>query len=101
MRDMKQTDPQFKLRLPQDLKSRLESAASDNRRSVTAEIVARLEESFASDMTSFIRTKIAPLENGSALEIEDVKLNLQIVLEQLDRIQKVQAAKRGTNGTKE
>lgn len=44
---MKQTDPQFKLRLPQGLKDRLESAATSNHRSLTAEIVARLEDSFS------------------------------------------------------
>lgn len=43
---MKQTDPQFKLRLPHELKANIEKAAADNHRSVTAEIVARLHESF-------------------------------------------------------
>ena len=39
-------DPHFKIRLPVDLKTRLEAAAVDNARSVTAEIVHRLQESF-------------------------------------------------------
>lgn len=43
---MKQTDPQFKLRIPAELKSALEAAATTNKRSITAEVVARLEESF-------------------------------------------------------
>jgi hypothetical protein len=42
----KQTDPQFKLRLPPDLKDALDSAAQRNNRSVSAEILARLAESF-------------------------------------------------------
>ncbi|WP_105438481.1 Arc family DNA-binding protein [Neorhizobium sp. T25_13] len=41
----KQTDPQFKLRLPPDLKQALEEAAMVNNRSVSAEIIARLQDS--------------------------------------------------------
>lgn len=41
-----QTDPQFKLRLPAALKERIENAASENNRSINAEIVAALEEKF-------------------------------------------------------
>lgn len=41
-----QTDPQFKLRMPAELKGAIESAASKNNRSMNAEIVARLEQSF-------------------------------------------------------
>jgi len=42
----KQTDPQYKLRLPAELKERIERAALENKRSMNAEIVHRLEESF-------------------------------------------------------
>lgn len=42
----KQTDPQFKLRLTPGLKIRIERAAEENNRSMNAEIIARLEESF-------------------------------------------------------
>jgi len=45
----KQTDPQFKLRLSPDMKDALEEAALRNNRSVSAEILARLSESFAYD----------------------------------------------------
>lgn len=38
----KQTDPQFKLRLPSELKDRLEEAAARNKRSMSAEILARI-----------------------------------------------------------
>ena len=41
-----QSDPQFKLRLPLDLKERIERAAADNNRSMNAEIVTALEEKF-------------------------------------------------------
>jgi hypothetical protein len=43
---MKQTDPQFKLRLPSELKERLDAAASASNRSVTAEMVNRLSATF-------------------------------------------------------
>lgn len=43
---MKRTDPQFKLRLPEVLKARLEESAAQANRSVNAEIVFRLESSY-------------------------------------------------------
>jgi len=42
----KQTDPQMKIRLPPELKERIERAADQNGRSQNAEIIARLEQSF-------------------------------------------------------
>ncbi|MFD1692423.1 Arc family DNA-binding protein [Azotobacter chroococcum] len=46
---MSDTDPHFNLRLPEELKVKLMEAARDNNRSATAEIVARLEETFANE----------------------------------------------------
>ncbi|MCA0973402.1 Arc family DNA-binding protein [Halomonas denitrificans] len=43
---MTRADPQFKLRVPSDLKERIEKSAAENHRSMNAEIVARLSESF-------------------------------------------------------
>lgn len=43
---MAATDPQMKLRLPHGLKDRVQTAAEANSRSMNAEIVARLEQSF-------------------------------------------------------
>lgn len=42
---MKQTDPQYKLRLPQELKDLVE-AAKRTGRSMNAEVVARLQTTF-------------------------------------------------------
>lgn len=47
---MAREDLHFRLRLPEDLKRRVESAAADHRRSMTAEIVARLEASFDQEL---------------------------------------------------
>ena len=41
-----QTDPQFKLRLPDRLRDQIKAASDANNRSMNAEIVSRLEESF-------------------------------------------------------
>ena len=46
---MKQTDPQFKLRFPPELKQRLDEAAAANQRTISAEIIHRLERSFEGD----------------------------------------------------
>lgn len=43
---MARNDPQINLRIPENLKALVEEAAADNKRSMTAEIIARLEASF-------------------------------------------------------
>jgi hypothetical protein len=43
---MARDDPQINLRIPTALKDRLDDASAQNKRSLTAEVVARLEESF-------------------------------------------------------
>ncbi|KAF1704042.1 Arc family DNA-binding protein [Pseudoxanthomonas suwonensis] len=44
--------PHFKIRLPRDLKAKLEEAAKSHGRSLTAEIVRRLEASFSFEIPS-------------------------------------------------
>ena len=43
---MARNDPQMNLRVPVELKEKIERAAFENNRTITAEAVARLEESF-------------------------------------------------------
>lgn len=43
---MSRANPQVNFRMPQELKDKLENAAIENHRSITAELVARLENSF-------------------------------------------------------
>jgi len=45
--DMARSDPQMNIRLPEELKAAIEQAAKANGRSMNAEIVSRLEQSFA------------------------------------------------------
>lgn len=47
---MARNDPQMNLRVPMELKERIEKAALDNGRTITAEAVYRLEQSFDSPM---------------------------------------------------
>ncbi|WP_114810817.1 Arc family DNA-binding protein [Paraburkholderia kururiensis] len=53
---MARDDPQINLRIPLELKERLDAASAKKRRSLTAEVVARLEASFsaASDVETTI-----------------------------------------------
>lgn len=43
---MARSDPQVNFRIPADLKDKIEAAAADNGRSITGELVTRLEASF-------------------------------------------------------
>lgn len=72
-------------RLPYSLYEQLKASADKNRRSVNAELVARLEESFASDIHRIIRA-VEPATNGPAPELEELQLNLEIVLEQVKHL---------------
>lgn len=77
---MSRTDPQFNLRIPEELRDRVMTAAKTNKRSATAEIIARLEASFSTAPMMVIvdechRSK-AP-SSGRALElIEQLKAEL-------------------------
>lgn len=64
--------PHFKIRLPPELKQRLEHAAKQSRLSLTAEIVARLERSFDSLESEMVATRIDEL-NRMAIELEALK----------------------------
>lgn len=48
---MARTDPQVNFRIPASLKEKLEAAAFENKRTLTAELVSRVESSFASTST--------------------------------------------------
>ncbi|MDR7024807.1 Arc family DNA-binding protein [Pseudomonas peli] len=50
---MSRIDPQVNFRMPAELKKKLEEAAAQNKRSTTAEIVARLEASFPADSVEY------------------------------------------------
>lgn len=71
-----ETSPtQFKLRLPGLLKEQLEAAAAENGRSVTAEIVQRLEDSFPDVETTLLQNRRDELIRIK-MEIEHTKARL-------------------------
>ncbi|MDO4434379.1 MAG: Arc family DNA-binding protein [Alysiella sp.] len=49
---MARNDPQVNFRLPLDLKEKLEQAAKVHGRSLTSELITRLEQSFAENQSS-------------------------------------------------
>lgn len=67
----------YKMNLPLDLKQRLEHAAIDNRRSLSAEIISRLEASFS----------------GAGVDVSEKMLKLLDTLERM--IKPLPAAKPG------
>ena len=48
-----QRDPQYKLRWPEDLRQKVAQSAKEHNRSMNADIVARLEESFSQNQNDF------------------------------------------------
>lgn len=71
---MARQDLHFKLRIPEDLKRRIAAASRANERSMTAEIVARLETSFVTDPAP---TEAPDAELSDILsDIERLKLKL-------------------------
>lgn len=59
---MSRDDLHFRLRIPPELKSKVQAAAKQNKRSMTAEIVSRLEESFDEDTYESLNDRIAVFE---------------------------------------
>lgn len=66
---MKQEDPQFKLRLPSELKQRIDVAAKENQRSVGAEIVARLQASFERVHSSHVQVGGGEIDHGTRVAL--------------------------------
>lgn len=56
-------EPVFGLRLPADLRTKLQKAADDNHRSLTAETLLRLQQSFAGDVRKASDTHVEDVVN--------------------------------------
>ena len=67
---MARTDPQVNFRIPAELKDKLDNAAKDNGRTLTAELILRLEMTFEQDdKMQDLLSRVAKLEdNVAALE---------------------------------
>lgn len=76
---MSRAHPQVNFRIPPDLKEQLEQAAKENHRSITAELVARLEETFEIEESLKAVAPGAPVTGTSGLlmdlhnELEELK----------------------------
>ncbi len=88
--DMKQTDPQYKLRLPQELKDQIETAAKEAGRSMNAEIVARLEESFSdtAGVDNALLHMLAEQQTATIKALEKLTQDLVVELHQLRKDKK-------------
>jgi len=77
-RTVSRSDPQMSLRLPGNLKPRLVEVARANGRTINAEIVARLERSFAVDggdaLPSDLKTAILETRDKVATLFDAVKV---------------------------
>ncbi len=82
---MARTDPQFNLRLPQSLKESIDDAAQKNNRSINAEIVLRLQQSFL-EYPSENAERI--LQKAEFFLAEAMNMRSQVSAE-LDKIQKI------------
>lgn len=88
---MSRSDPQFNLRIPEALRDKVMAAASENKRSATAEILARLEESFLSTpAANFTIEQLQEIIELSSLRTAEMILaansrdNLVDVVERID-----------------
>lgn len=70
-RHMSREDPQMKIRLPADLKDQIEAASKQSGRSMNAEIVARLEGSFAPVPPAAVNPDTAMSALADRLEKQD------------------------------
>lgn len=77
---MARDDLHFRLRIPEALKARIEQSADANRRSMTAEIVARLEESLDSDPVEALWRRTYPSITLSKSAIENLSWELATLL---------------------
>lgn len=69
---MARTDPQLNFRPPAHLKERLERAAAQNNRTLTGELIARLEASLDAETSSIreLERRVVALESLSAQPLE-------------------------------
>ena len=68
---MARTDPQVNLRIPAELKEQIDAAAEQNKRSMNAEVVARLQRSLDEKATESLGPLLVRLERSlGAAEVE-------------------------------
>ena len=79
---MARTDPQLNLRLPQELKDRIETTANEKRRSVTAEVIERLTRSFDDPLPGLlelVEQQLSLEKRAVSLANKEIRLYRQIL----------------------
>jgi len=74
---------QLKIRLPAAIRRRLAESAEANRRTLTAEILFRLEDSYKTDATT--REAMAAIEGGLMGRLHTAMKQAQAAREELDK----------------
>ncbi|ELZ3403972.1 Arc family DNA-binding protein [Acinetobacter baumannii] len=83
---MARTDPQINIRVPAELKKKLETLALENNRSLNAEVVTRLESSFDNECLDLYKI---PLEKLMSVVMERFGENsISLTFEETQRIKK-------------
>ncbi|WP_262925177.1 Arc family DNA-binding protein [Pseudomonas guariconensis] len=70
--------PPYSLRMPADLREKLESSAKYAKRSLNAEIIARLEESYAHDQAIFDQEAYETWAKENSIESADQSIVLAL-----------------------
>lgn len=85
---MARTDPQFNLRIPESLRDLVMAAAKENKRSATAEILARLERSFietdelgSSDVDRLASNQLNKASLPTSSHLPDGVIQIQVQLD--------------------
>lgn len=76
---MARDDPTIYMRIPQELKDLLDAASEENRRSMTAEVVARLQQTFAAP-------RVSGMESGSS----QMDLDTRVGDETLETVKRIE-----------
>lgn len=82
---MSREDPQMKIRLPADLKRKIEEAADEAKRTMNAEIVSRLEASFLRSGEGLGEASILLMRAQQELERSMAEIN-QTIPDIADRV---------------
>jgi uncharacterized protein (DUF1778 family) len=86
-RHIKENDTQFKLRVPSNLRDLIKEAADRNNRSQTAEVVSRLDESFAREGVIREGAKVGPRISTDS-DTRELIVAMEILLNQVDLMRK-------------
>ncbi|TDX29086.1 Arc-like DNA binding dprotein [Modicisalibacter xianhensis] len=84
---MRENEAQFNLRVPSNLRDLVKEAAKRNNRSQTAEVVARLEESFAREGTFREGAEVGPRISADS-DTRELIVAMEMLLNQVDLMRK-------------